>query len=262
MRTQSITVNVPVVSFGWVSKLSAGVKRTGIYISTSVQNGVLFLGSFISALRQRGSGRMNLESQPEPQLGERRKFSFKKIGKPLKFISIAAVLIIVVAIAGKAIVKAISTPKTSTTSTDVKPPLATLEINKELSFPLNDENGKKVADIKYLIETAELRDEILVQGQRATAVKGRVFLVLTVKITNDYKGSIQINSKDYVRLSVNGNKDEWLAPDIHNDPVDVQAISTKYTRLGFAINTSDKDLVLRVGEVGGEKEEIPLNFQK
>jgi hypothetical protein len=72
---------------------------------------------------------------------------------------------------------------------------------------------------------------------------------------------IEINSRDYVRLIVDGNTKEMLAPEIHNDPVEAQAISTKYTRVGFPINTSDKNLVLQVGEINGPKQTIKLEFK-
>jgi len=103
-------------------------------------------------------------------------------------------------------------------------------------------------------------DEIVVKGQRATAIRGRTFLILTLKITNGYTRPIEIDTKDYVRLSVNGNRDEWLAPDIHNDPVLVQATSTKFTRVGFPVYDSDSDLLLRVGEIEGKKEFIELSI--
>ena len=103
-------------------------------------------------------------------------------------------------------------------------------------------------------------DEIIVEGKRATTVKGRTFLIVTLKITNEYTQSIDMDTRDYVRLSVEPNQ-EWQAPDIHNDPVQVQAISTKYTRLGFPINETDKNLILRVGEINGTKEEIPLTLK-
>src|SRR3989344_3040507 len=135
-----------------------------------------------------------------------------------------------------------------------------MNFNKEFLFPLKNDKGEEVAKLKYLIEKAELRDEIVVKGQRAKAIKGRTFLILNLKIANEFNQSIEIKSRDYVRLSVNGNKDEWLAPDIHNAPVEVQAISTKYTRIGFPINDTDHDLVIRVGEINGDKEEIALKF--
>ena len=126
-------------------------------------------------------------------------------------------------------------------------------LNKEYAFPLKDEKGKQVSQVKYVIENAELQDSIIVKGQRAQAVKGRTFLILNLKIVNDHTQGIEINTKDYIRLSVNGSK-EWIAPEVHNDPVLVQAISTKLTRLGFPVNDSDKDLILQVGEIKGEKQ--------
>src|SRR5258708_267283 len=140
---------------------------------------------------------------------------------------------------------------TSDSRLTVKPPLAQETLNKEFSFPLKDANGKEVSQLKYVIQNAELRDEIIIQGQQATSVKGRAFLIFNLKITNNYDKSVKINARDYVRLIVNTSS-ERLAPDIHNDPVEVQAISTKYTRLGFPIDDNYKSLVLQVGEITGQ----------
>ena len=132
-------------------------------------------------------------------------------------------------------------------------------INKELTFPLRNEQGEEVSRISYMVEKAELMDQILVRGEKATAISGRTFLILTIKIKNDFDRSIEINTKDYIRLKIIGN-DELLAPDIHNDPVTVQAISTKYTRVGFPINDSDRQLTLQLGEINGPKESIEVKF--
>lgn len=134
-------------------------------------------------------------------------------------------------------------------------------LNKTFYFPLKDAKGTEISKIVYTIQDAQLQDEIIVKGQRARAVKGRTFLVLNVKIKNDHKQTIEISSRDYVRLSLNDSK-ELLAADIHNDPVQVQAISTKYTRIAFPINDSDKNLILHIGEISGKKEELELNFNK
>ena len=138
---------------------------------------------------------------------------------------------------------------------------ASMAINKELTFPLKDAAGKEVSKLKYFIEGADLRDEIIVKGQRAVAVKGRTFLILTIKLTNEYDKALDVNVRDYIRLSVNGNEQELLAADIHNDPVAVQAISTKNTRLGFPIKDTDKNLVLLVGEIKENKEKIALHLE-
>lgn len=178
--------------------------------------------------------------------------------KLVKYIIIVAVVVTI----STAIGRVISRNKSSEVEKkSVAEASATQEINKEFSFPLKDGEGEEVSRLVYTIENAELRDEIIVKGQKATAVAGRDFLIFTIKITNEHNQSIEMNTRDYMRLSVNGNEDEWLAPDIHNDPVEIQAISTKSTRLGFPINDSDTNLVLRVGEINGDKEKIELELK-
>lgn len=137
---------------------------------------------------------------------------------------------------------------------------ANQDLGNEFTFPLYDAEGQEVSRLKFVIEKAELRDEIIVKGQRARSVSGRTFLTLIIKITNDYTLPMELKSKDYVRLSVNDSA-EWLAPDVHSDPLEVQSQSTKVTRIGFAINDSDKNLKIRVGEINGEKTEIPLSLE-
>lgn len=139
-------------------------------------------------------------------------------------------------------------------------PLATTAINRELKFPIRDKKGKEVGQLSYRLESAELRKQIIVKGKRATAVDGRIFLIVNLKIANTLDQGMEVNSRDYVRISVNGNTKELFAPDIHNDPVEVQAISTKNTRVGVAINETDKNIELRAGEINGEKQTIKLDF--
>jgi len=135
------------------------------------------------------------------------------------------------------------------------------DVNEVFTFPLIDGTGEEVSRVEYKIETAELKNEILVKGKKASSVKGRTFLVLSIKVKNSYNRTIEVETRDYIRLSVNGNEEEWLAPDIHNDPVSVQADSTKVTRLAFPINETDRDLRLRIGEIRGEKKTISLNLK-
>lgn len=143
----------------------------------------------------------------------------------------------------------------------IKDAVSTEPLNREFKFPLKGEKGETIGEIKYLIENAEIRDEIIVKGKRASAVSGRTFLTFNLKITNETNQTISMNTKDYVRLFVNGNESEPLSPSIHNDPVVVDAISVKPTRIGFAINESDKQLKLKVGEIKGEKQTIDLTLK-
>lgn len=133
-------------------------------------------------------------------------------------------------------------------------------INKQFLFPVKGLGGEEVSNLKFTIENAEIRDEIIIKGQKATAIEGRTFLVLNLKITNDFEQGIQINVRDYIRLRV-GKNAENLAPEIHNDPVEIQAISTKYTRLGFPIDVNADNIKIQIGEISGKKEFIELNLK-
>jgi len=169
--------------------------------------------------------------------------------------------IIVLIVAFFLIKNATTKPPTETdTRVAIQDPKKSQKIDKFFEFPIKDDRGKEVTKLRYTIESADLRDEIIVKGQRILAVKGKTFLVLTIKIDNSYEKSIDINARDYVRLIVNGNDKELLAADIHNDPVSVQAISTKYTRIGFPVVDTQRKFSIQIGEIKGDKESIALEF--
>lgn len=138
-------------------------------------------------------------------------------------------------------------------------PKATTDINKEFEFSLKNDAGREEGKIIYTLETADLRNEIIIKGQKATAVSGKEFLIINLKIKNDQNKEVTINSRDYIRLSAKDNTG-WIAPDIHNDPVVVQPISTKYTRLGFAVDEINKSFKLQIGEINKDKTIVDLLF--
>ncbi len=175
-------------------------------------------------------------------------------------IAIVAVLLVLAFVAGK-FASGSSSFGAADQRADAPTPLSTQEINSEFNFPLKDGKGKTVAQISYFVESANLQDSFIFQGKLAKAIKGRTFLIFDLKITNPYTKTIEINAKDYVRVKVNG-KEEQLAPEIHNDPIQIQANSTKYTRIGLPINDTDKELTLLIGELTGKKETIKLDLKR
>lgn len=239
MGAKTLSIQVPQISVNLQSRLSDMTKYFNGLITS--------IGERIKLFR-RDRNTTGFSVNP---IEQHRKFSLMKAARYLlmSIILIAAVYGVYQFVAGR---------KQVDSQVTIQGPKATLQINKDFSFPLKDSTGKVVNQFIYTIQTAELRDEIIVQGQKATAVAGRTFLILNLKIANQHNQNVSINTRDYVRLSVNGNENEWLAPDIHNDPVEVLAISTKYTRVGFAINSSDKSLVLQIGEINGDKQKIDL----
>lgn len=133
------------------------------------------------------------------------------------------------------------------------------EINKEISIPVSTKTDSP--HIQYTLESAEVLDEIVVRGQLAKAAKGRKFFVVNVKVKNDSTQGFSINTRDFVRLEQQGKEGEWIAPEIHNDPVEVQAISTKYTRMGFPVDAGTTTFKLQLGEINGEKSIVDVTFE-
>ena len=193
---------------------------------------------------------------------------FPKLNIPNKKIIFSVAAGIGVIFLSVVIISKLYSPKSTvagiTTNNVNKPTIeeavASIDLNQELTFPLRDTQDEKVSTLKYLVEKAEIRNEIIVQGRRYLAVEGRSFLIVTIKITNNFGQAIEIDTRDYMRLVVNGEEGEKLAPEIHNDPVEVQAISVKYTRLGFTIDDDVSSLALQVGEIDNDKQTIDLNF--
>lgn len=173
--------------------------------------------------------------------------------KKLVLIIIGIVIFILAFVMGR-----FSTGPTSSTAI-VSPPTQLKTLNKDFIFPIKDQNDKQISTMTYTIINVETQKDIIVAGQPAHAVNGRTFLVINLKISNPSPQSIQLNSRDFVRVSINKN-DEMLAPDIYNDPITVQAISTAYTRLGLAIDDNTHQVTLHVGEINGPKTDIPINL--
>ena len=185
-----------------------------------------------------------------------------KLSKKVLYILVAAILVIVLIFLTKDSLQ-FNSQKTRSAPSQSKIAGAKerIEINREFEFPLKNSKGNEVSKIKYTVESVELRKEILLKGKKASAVSGRIFFIANIKIANSFDKTIEINSKDYLRLVVGNNEGELLAADIHNDPVRVQAISTKYTRLGFPVNDSDKAFKLKIGEINGDKVDIEVKFK-
>lgn len=171
---------------------------------------------------------------------------------------VIAFILLVIAVVSK--IPSSTSVGSNNSSVQVQSPKSTKTLNKDFAFPIKNDKGEEISKLKYTLTEAQLTNEIVVKGQKATTTPGRIFLTINIKITNDTNKKIQIDTRDYVRLLVNNNDKEFLPPTIHNDPVEIQPISTTYTRLGFALNVTDKKHQLRVGEINGDKTTIDLNF--
>lgn len=180
------------------------------------------------------------------------KFGFKSA---MLTIIVIIVLVLIAYAAGK-----LSAPKATIIDTRSSVPEVKSQqtINKTFDFSVKDEKGIEITKIKLVFESADLQDQLILQGQKASAIKGKTFLIINFSLSNSSNKYIQLNSRDYVRLV--GNNGEMIAPDIHNDPIQIQPISTKESRLGFPVDDTIKNFTFSVGEIDGKKTKVTLSF--
>ena len=124
-------------------------------------------------------------------------------------------------------------------------------LNREYDFPLTSPNGQNVGTITLVV------DKYGIQNNTSNPVNQKI---LTVEITmsNQTNKAFQLNTKDYLSLSVNSG--QWKAPSLHNDPVELRPRGTVSSALGFPLNQSDSNLRLQVNIPGGEKDILELSI--
>lgn len=188
---------------------------------------------------------------------------FKKTGRTKKSlvlpIALAVIVLVLLIFGVNSVSKNTESVQSNSTQVDVPQPQITKNVNKTFSFEVSDEAGTITKKFDYIVDSVDLQNQIIVKGQTATAIKDKTFLIVNLRLVNKNSQALEINARDYIRLSIEGDKEQF-APDIHSDPVAVQPISTKLTRVGFPIDSNTKKVILHVGEIEGDKQSIPVSF--
>jgi len=136
-----------------------------------------------------------------------------------------------------------------------------VNVEKNFEFPALDNSGKETKNIiHFKIKSVEKTNQVLVKDQVFTAKNNKLFLIVNLDLKNEATVPLNILPGDLVRLSVENDHETRYAPDLHNNLVQVAAISTRIDRVGFVIPDSTKNFILYIGEIEGDKQEILLNF--
>src|SRR3990167_5580311 len=109
------------------------------------------------------------------------------------------------------------------------------------------------------ITTAEITDNILVKGQKATTRNGKLFLLVYLEIENKYQVALYSKPVDLLRLVRTDGK--RIAPSVSQGDVEIRPLSVKRTNVAFVIDAKEKNFTIEVGEVKGNKEAIQINFK-
>jgi len=132
-------------------------------------------------------------------------------------------------------------------------------INKEYSVTAKTQD-KKLTNGKFTVKitSAQFSDSILVQGKKAKPVEGKVFLVVNMEIENTYKVPLYAFPVDLLRFIRNDG--QGFAPSVHQGSVEIRPQSTKKSNVAFVVLPTEKRFKLEVGEVGGIKQTLQINF--
>lgn len=143
-------------------------------------------------------------------------------------------------------------------------PGPTLTINKSFNSIGRTKDGRQVTDgsvpanLPIKLTTAQITDNVYVNGQKATARNGKLLLVINLEIENKYQASLF--SKPYNLMRLVRSDGKRIAPSVYQGDVEVLPISVKKSNLAFVIEPNEKNFTVEVGEINGKKEAIQINF--
>lgn len=138
-------------------------------------------------------------------------------------------------------------------------PVAETNLNQSVWVMGRDKDGNATENwVELTFNKAEKTKSVLIKGKSATAKDDKYFLVVYFEIRNESNRALYLLPVDLIRLVKAEGK--LFAPSVHQSLVEVRPISTKVTNVGFVVEGNEKDFVLKVGEVGGRKNEIQVNF--
>lgn len=135
----------------------------------------------------------------------------------------------------------------------------TVQIGQTYEFVGRDENGNPTeATLPLTFISATKKDSVNIQGQKATAKNGKVFLLLDFEVKNDTSETYYLLPVDLIRLWQ--NEETKIAPSVHQGRLEVRPIASKFSNLGFVIEEKQKEFQFEVGEIDGEKSGLTVSF--
>lgn len=111
--------------------------------------------------------------------------------------------------------------------------------------------------MKINLTNANITNQILIQGKRAKTRKGKLFLIVTMELSNDEPSVVYSFPVDLIRLA---REDKKFAPSVHQGRVEIRPTSTKVSNVGFVIEEDEKNFTLELGEISETKQSVSVDF--
>lgn len=135
---------------------------------------------------------------------------------------------------------------------------ATTTVERSFKLPALTVGTKEEEEVTFTIVSAELKDEIKVQGTPKKATKDKIFLLLRLEIENETTKRLSLVPSDFIRLVDEEGKK--FAPDFHNATIIVDPLSVRKDLVSFIVDGKARNFKLLVGELEEEKEEVLVGF--
>lgn len=189
-----------------------------------------------------------------------KKIDFEKIMKKIKNAFNAKIAIIAVAVVLVVLGAWYFTKNSKADSNTVSlSPQSTGKLDKQVSFPIRDREGKDTGNrLTVTFTTLERANKLLYGGKPLTAKQGKDFVVSNIEIENTTKDRLTVRPVDFIRLVDSNGKN--YAPDIQTNSLKVEALSIKKTRTIFIVNEEPKTLKFLVGEINGNRETVEVTL--
>ncbi len=176
----------------------------------------------------------------------------KKTSIGLALICIIVLLIIGIKASGR-------DPQTVVGGTSSSSVQSSVGVNRRFEVPIKTKEGSETGEkLIITITNIDKTDNILIQNKPAKTKEGKTFLVINMEIQNDTKKQLKVKPVDMVRLV--GEDMRNYAPDVHNNEVNVEAVSLRKTRVGYVVNKGQTKFKLLIGEVRGSQETIEIEL--
>lgn len=135
----------------------------------------------------------------------------------------------------------------------------TVQVNQTFEFVGRDDDGNPTeVTLPLTFLSATKQDSVNIQGQKATAKNGKVFLVLDFEAKNNTSNPLYLLPVDLIRLLQ--DEETRIAPSVHQGRLEVRPVSSKFSNLGFVIEEKQKDFQFEIGEIDGEKTGLTVSF--
>ena len=132
-------------------------------------------------------------------------------------------------------------------------------LNKKINFPIKDSSGKDTGNqLVVNFTNVERSEKILYKGRPLSPRESKDFIVVNIEIENSTKDRLTVRPADFMRLV--DTQGRQFAADIQTDPIKVEPLSIKRTRIVYIVADNLRDLKFLIGQINADRETVEVRI--